>query len=69
VMVFANTVRQVSTIILLTTGPSTPLFVLQLELLYGAELGPAAVVGTMIVLLSSGVAVGARLLGLRVGGH
>ncbi|HEY7063213.1 MAG TPA: iron ABC transporter permease [Chloroflexota bacterium] len=67
VMVFAVTVRQVSTIVLLTTGPSTPLAVLQLELLYGAELGPAAVVGTLIVLLSSGVALAARLLGLRVG--
>jgi iron(III) transport system permease protein len=69
VMVFAGTVRQVSTIILLTTGPSTPLSVLQLELLYGAELGAAAVVGTVIALLSSGVALAARLLGLKVGGH
>jgi iron(III) transport system permease protein len=68
VMVFAVTVRQVSTVILLTTGPTTPLAVLQLELLYGAELGAAAVVGTLIVLLSTGAAVVARLLGLRIGG-
>jgi iron(III) transport system permease protein len=67
VMVFAVTTRQVSTIVLLTTGPITPLSVLQLELLYGAELGPAAVVGTLVVLLSSGVAIAARLLGLKVG--
>jgi iron(III) transport system permease protein len=52
VMVFAITSRQVSTVILLTTGPSTPLSVLQLGFLYGGELGSAGVVGSVIVGLS-----------------
>lgn len=50
-MIFAMTIRQVSTIVLLSTGNSTPLSVLQLEFLYGGAVGPAAVVGSMIVLV------------------
>jgi iron(III) transport system permease protein len=52
VIVFAVTIRQVSTIVLLSTGRTRPLSLLQLEYLYGSELGPAAVTGTVIVLLS-----------------
>lgn len=51
-MVFAITVRQVSTVVLLTAGPSTPLSILQLEFLYGGELETAGVVGSVIVCLS-----------------
>ncbi|MEX0729801.1 MAG: iron ABC transporter permease [Aquisalimonadaceae bacterium] len=52
IMIFAMTVRQVSTIVLLSTGSTTPLSVLQLEFLYGGALGPAAVVGTVVVIIS-----------------
>jgi iron(III) transport system permease protein len=67
VMIFAITVRQVSTLVLLATGPTAPLALLQLEYLYGAELGPAAVVGTLIVLLSLAAAAIVSLIAARYG--
>jgi iron(III) transport system permease protein len=65
VMTFAATARSVSTIILLHSGDTTPLSVLQLGFLYGGDLGPAAVVGTVIVGISTLVALAALLLASR----
>ncbi len=65
VIVFAVTTRQVSTIVLLSTGRTRPLSLLQLEYLYGSELGPAAVTGTVIVLLSLAAAAAALLISPR----
>jgi len=57
-MIFASAIRQVGAMVFLFTGQTQPLAILQLELLFGSELGPAAVVGTVIVLLGvSGAAV------------
>ena len=64
-IVFAVTIRQVGNIVLLSTGRTRPLSLLQLEYLYGSELGPAAVSGTIIVLLSLGAAATAALVGWR----
>ncbi|MGE0747280.1 MAG: ABC transporter permease [Rhodospirillales bacterium] len=67
VLVFAGTIRQVSTIILLSTGATRPLSVLQIEFLTEGNLGPAAVVGTVIVLISLVAAAVVRLVSVRFG--
>ena len=67
VMVFAATIRNVSTIIFLSTADNRVLSVLQVELLSSGILGPAAVIGTVIVLMSLTAAVIVRLVSQRFG--
>jgi iron(III) transport system permease protein len=67
VMVFAGSIRQVSSLILLSTGDTRVLSLLQIEYLVEGVLGPAAVVGTIIVLISLAAAICVRLLSLRFG--
>jgi len=67
VMVFAGTIRQVSSIILLSTGDTRVLALLQIEYLVEGVLGPAAVVGTIIVLISLIAAICVRLISMRFG--
>jgi iron(III) transport system permease protein len=69
VLVFAGTIRQVSTIILLSTGATRPLSVLQIEFLTEGNLGPAAVVGTVIVIISLIAAAIVRIVSIRFGVH
>ncbi len=65
VMVFSQTLRQVSTIVLLSTGSTTPLSLLQLEYLSAGMLGPASVCGTLIVLMSGIAAAIVRMVSLK----
>lgn len=67
VIVFSQTIRNVSTIILLSTGATTTLSVLQLEFLSTGRMGPASVVGTIIVLMSVIAAMAVRVLATRFG--
>ncbi len=67
VMVFSQTVRQVSTLVLLSTGSTEPISLLQLEYLRSGQLGPAAVAGTVIVLLSLVAASIVRVMTVRFG--
>jgi iron(III) transport system permease protein len=67
VMVFAGTIRQVSSIFLLSTGDTRVLALLQIEYLVEGVLGPAAVVGTIIVLISLVAALCVRLISQRFG--
>jgi iron(III) transport system permease protein len=67
VMVLSHTVRQVSTLVLLSTGDTEPLSLLQLEYLRTGQLGPAAVAGTLIVLLSLAAAAVVRVMTARFG--
>ncbi len=67
VMVFSQTLRQVSTIVLLSSGNTTPLSLLQLEYLSAGMLGPASVCGTLIVLMSVVAAAVVRIVTLRSG--
>jgi ABC-type Fe3+ transport system permease subunit len=66
-MVFAGTIRQVSSIILLSTGDTRVLALLQIEYLVEGVLGPAAVVGTIIVMISLIAAICVRLISMRFG--
>jgi iron(III) transport system permease protein len=67
VMVFASTIRNVSTVMLLSSGNNRVLSVLQVEFLSSGNLGPAAVVGTVIVLISLVAAILVRLISTRFG--
>jgi iron(III) transport system permease protein len=68
-MIFASTVRAVSTVMLLSSGNNRVLSVLQVEFLSTGSLGPAAVVGTVIVLVSLAAAAVVRLISFRFGVH
>ncbi len=67
VMIFASTIRQVSTLILLSTGDTRVLSLLQIEYLVEGILGPAAVIGTVIVLMSLCAALVVRIVSSRFG--
>lgn len=67
VLVFASAIRQVGSIILLSTGETRVLSILQLEFLTEGMLGPAAVIGAVIVLISLIAAVIVRVISVRFG--
>jgi iron(III) transport system permease protein len=64
-MVFASAIRQVGALVFLFTGKTQPLSILQLELLFDSELGAAAVVGTIVVLIGVSAAIVARFFESR----
>ncbi len=66
-MTFSQTIRQVSTLVLLSSGAREPLSILQLEYLSAGLLGPAAVAGTVIVAMSLVAAAIVRLMTARFG--
>jgi iron(III) transport system permease protein len=67
VMTFIAAARDISTVALLATSDTRPLSLLQLDYMIAGRYESAAVVATIVTLLSTGVAVLARLLGLRLG--
>ena len=67
IMVFASAIRSVSSVMLLSSGANRMLSILQVELLTNGSLGPASVVGTIIVLISLIAGVVVRLVSLRFG--
>jgi iron(III) transport system permease protein len=67
VLVFASTIRQIGLVILLSTGETRPLAVLQLDFLADGRLGPAAVIGVIIVLISLAAAALVRIISARFG--
>jgi iron(III) transport system permease protein len=67
IIVFAGVIRHVSNIILLSTGETRVLAILQLEYLTEGSLGPASVVGTVIVLASLTAAAAVRIISVRFG--
>lgn len=68
-MVFASAIRQIGALVFLFTGRTQPLSILQMELLFGSELGAAAVVGTVVALLSISGAVAARAVEQKYSWH
>ena len=64
---FVFAARDVSRVALLASSQNRPLALLQLDFLTGYNFEAASVVGVIIILLTTGVAVAARLLGLRIG--
>jgi iron(III) transport system permease protein len=64
---FIAAARNVSTIALLASSGTRPLSLLQLDFMVQGSYESAAVVGVIVVILTTGIAFAARLLGLRVG--
>jgi iron(III) transport system permease protein len=67
VLAFSSSARATSHVALLSTHANQPLSMLQLNLLSDNDFGAASVVGVFILLLTVGVALVARFLGLRIG--
>jgi iron(III) transport system permease protein len=67
IIAFVNTARNIGTIVLLSTSATRPLSLLQLDFLVDGRYESAAVVGMLIVVLTLGVTLVARALGLSLG--
>ncbi|HLA28415.1 MAG TPA: hypothetical protein VJZ49_11025, partial [Syntrophales bacterium] len=64
---FISSARNISHVALLVTSANQPLSMLQLGFMADARYEAAAVVGTVVVILTVGVALIARFFGLRLG--
>jgi iron(III) transport system permease protein len=69
IMNFIAAARSISSLALLVTSHNQPLAILQLDYKAGGRYEAASVVGMIIVLLTVGVALTARVFGLRIGLH
>jgi iron(III) transport system permease protein len=67
VLTFVTAARNLSTVVLLADRSTQPLSVYQLRFIEQGDLEAGAVVGTVVLVLSMGVALIARFVGLRVG--
>jgi iron(III) transport system permease protein len=64
---FIAAARNVSTVALIATSHTRPLSLLQVDFLVDSRYESAAIIGIVVVVLTTGVALLARLLGLRAG--
>ena len=64
---FISAARNIAGIALLVTNQNRPLAMLQLDYMVDGRYEAAAVVGVIVLLLTTGVALLARLFGLRIG--
>ena len=64
---FIAAARNVSTVALISTSHTRPLSLLQLDFLVESRYESAAVIGVVVVVLTTGIALISRLLGLRAG--
>jgi iron(III) transport system permease protein len=67
VMNFISAARDVASVALIATGDTKTLALLQLDFMVEGRTEPAAVVSLVVVAMSTGVALLARALGLRIG--
>jgi iron(III) transport system permease protein len=66
---FVSAARDVSSVVLLATNATRPLAILQLDFMVDGRYESGAVVGVILVLLTTSAALIGRLFGLRVGLH
>jgi iron(III) transport system permease protein len=67
IVAFITAVRNVAHVAILVTSNTRPLAMFQLNLMVDGQYEAAAVVGVTVVILTTGVAIMARALGLRIG--
>jgi iron(III) transport system permease protein len=67
IVAFISAVRNVAHVAILVTSNTRPLAMFQLNLMVDGQYEAAAVVGVIVVVLTTGVAILARTLGLRLG--
>jgi iron(III) transport system permease protein len=66
---FISAARNVSTVALLATSATRPLALLQLDFMVGGHYEAAAVVGVLVVAMTTSIALIVRVVGLRIGLH
>jgi iron(III) transport system permease protein len=66
-LTFNSAARNISNIAMIVTGDNRPLSMLQVDYMTDGQYESAAIVGVIIVLLTLGVAMGARAVGRRFG--
>jgi iron(III) transport system permease protein len=66
-LTFNSAARNISNIAMIVTGDNRPLSMLQIDYMSDGQYESAAIVGVIIVLLTLGVAMGARAIGRRFG--
>jgi ABC-type Fe3+ transport system permease subunit len=64
---FITTARDVASVALVATAGTKTLSLLQLDYMVQGRYGPAAVISFVVVFLSTGLAIMARMMGLRLG--
>lgn len=69
IIAFISAVRNVAHVAILVTSGTLPLAMFQLNLMVDGRYEAASVVGVIVVLMTTGVAILARAVGLRVGIH
>ncbi len=67
IVAFISAVRNVAHVAILVTSNTQPLAIYQLNLMIDGRYEPAAVIGVVVVLMTTGVAVVGRSVGLRFG--
>jgi iron(III) transport system permease protein len=67
IVAFISAVRNIAHVAILVTSNTQPLAIYQLNLMIDGRYEPAAVIGVVVVLMTTGVAVAGRSLGLRFG--
>jgi iron(III) transport system permease protein len=67
VLNFIHAARDISTVALLASSSSRTLALLQLDFMVSGRYESAAVIATMVMILTTGVALVARVLGLKIG--
>jgi iron(III) transport system permease protein len=69
IVAFISAVRNVAHVAILVTSGTLPLAMFQLNLMVDGRYEAASVVGVIVVLMTTGIAIVARAVGLRVGIH
>ncbi len=67
IVAFISAVRNVAHVAILITSSTRPLAIFQLNLMNDGQYEVASVIGVIVVLMTTGVAVLGRALGLRLG--
>ncbi len=67
VTIFASAARSVAHVALLSTPSNKPLAMLQLDMMYDGRLEAATVIGVIIMFMTVGIAIAAKMIGLNLG--
>ncbi|HEY4136595.1 MAG TPA: iron ABC transporter permease [Alphaproteobacteria bacterium] len=67
ITIFITAAREIASVSLVATGGTKTLSLLQLDYMVQGRYGPAAVISFIVILMSTGLALAARALGLRIG--
>ena len=67
ITIFITSAREIASVALVASAGTKTLSLLQLDYMVQGSYGPAAVISFIVILMSTGLALAARALGLRIG--